>query len=155
MTRGLPARRTVERPDVIVLDGALPATPARATGALARLALQLTPAALQAVEHLLARRQQTELAASPRDARVYTDVVRVSEIEYEPRMPFRSKVTVRTATAWSISEPSPAPSPPPLTVGARLWRAGAFGVGGAAAIAALGLLANRRIPETRLRLRRG
>lgn len=149
----LPPRR--DRPEVLVLDGeraaARPAAPKSA--ALARLALQLTPDVLRLVERSVAARGQQPAAAPPPVAtaveeRVYAQGVRFSEVEYDSRLPWARKVTVRSATAWTTSAPAqPAAVVADDARGWRLRRAGLLGIGGAAAVAALGLLVKGGLPS--------
>jgi hypothetical protein len=147
MSRNLPVPLPPERPEVVVLDppGAVATPGPRPLGALARLALHLTPDVIQALERSLAQRRpeapRAAAVAQP-DLRVVTDAIQYSEIEYDTRVPLMRKVTVRTATSWTTSAPALVPRADDLG-GSRLRRAGAVGIGGAVALAALGLLANR------------
>jgi hypothetical protein len=161
MSRQLPAKRPTARPEVVVLDVDVDAQRggARGAGALARTALELTPDVLRLVERSVAARQRPVAAphAQPVDNRVYTEGLRFTEERHESRLPWARNVTVRTATSWRTSAPAVvAPETEPDTV-ARLRRAGLLGVGGAAALAACGLLLNRGLSAAvgGRRLRRG
>ena len=142
MSRHLPAKQLVARPEVVVLDGKRAGTPGRAAGTLARTALQLTPDVLRLVERSVATRQRPLAAPPPAalDNRVYTAGVRFTEERHASRLPWARSVTVRTATAWQTSAPPAAAPPSQPDVSARLRRAGLLSVGGAAALAACGLL---------------
>jgi hypothetical protein len=97
------------------------------------------------VERSVAARQRpvSAPAGPPADNRVYTEGLRFTEERHESRLPWARSVTVRTATSWRTSAPAlVAPEAAP-DAGARLRRAGLLGVGGAAALAACGLLLNR------------
>jgi hypothetical protein len=74
--------------------------------------------------------------------RIVTDAIQYSEIEYNSRVPFVRKVTVRTATSWTTSAPALLPEAEEAS-GTLLRRAGMLGVGGAVAVAALRLFASR------------
>lgn len=153
MSRNLPVPVPPERPEVVVLDPprAVTTLGPRPLGTLARLAVHLTPDIIQAVERAVAqRRPTTPPAQQPVDLRVYTDAIQYSEIEYDTRVPFVRKVTVRTATSWTSSAPAMAPAEERGNAGVR-W-VGVLGAGGAVALAALGMLANRRgLPHPRPR----
>jgi hypothetical protein len=161
MSRQLPAKRPTARPAVVVLDGDVDArrSGARGAGALARTALELTPDVLRLVERSVAARQRpaADPPARPVDTRVYTEGLRFTEERHESRLPWARNVTVRTATSWRTSAPAAAAPLDEPDMGARLRRAGLLGVGGAAALAACGLLLNRGLSAVAggRRLRRG
>jgi hypothetical protein len=113
---------------------------------LARLALSLAPDLLHAVERSLAQRERdaVAMAPAPRDPRIISSGIQFSEVEYDMRVPFLRKVTVRKASAWSSEMPAPiVVEAPPAQRGTRLRRAGIVSLGGAVALTALGVLANR------------
>ena len=144
MSRQLPATanstQPAQRSDVVVLETERGAR-GRAAGSIARTALQLTPDVLRLIE----RSRSAAVATAPPpavDQRVYTEGVRFTEERHESRLPWARNVTVRTATAWQTSAPSSSTSAsvPDSELSARLRRAGLMSVGGAAALAACGLL---------------
>lgn len=146
----------VERPEVIVLDAR--AGGSRGTSAFGRLLLSLTPDLIRAVEHSLAQRNESRSSAPAirQDARAYRGGVQLSEVEYDTSLPFLRKVTVRKASAWTTDLPFVEPvSETPSRRGGKLRRAGLLSVGGAFALAALGLLANRAGSIPGLGSRRG
>lgn len=125
---------------------------------LGRLLVSLTPDLVRAAERLLAQRSETRSAAPlvRQDARAYRGGVQLSEVEYDTRLPFLRKVTVRKASAWSSDTPFVQPLlDTPGRRGGKLRRAGILSVGGAFALAALGLLANRAGSLPGLGSRRG
>lgn len=133
-----------ERPEVIVLDSR--AAGSRGTPPLGRLLVSLTPDLIRAVERSLAQRTESRSVAPlvRQDARAYRGGVELSEVEYDMRLPFLRKVTVRKASAWTSDMPFVQPIlETPNRRGGKLRRAGMLSVGGAFALAALGLLANR------------
>ena len=146
----------VERPEVIVLDSR--SAGSRGTSAFGRLLLSLTPDLIRAVERSLAQRNESR-AATPvvrQDTRAYRGGVQLSEVEYDTRLPFLRKVTVRKASAWTSDLPFVDPVvEAPSRRGGKLRRAGLLSVGGAFALAALGLLANRAGSIPGLGSRRG
>src|SRR4029453_8305469 len=90
----------------------------RPLGALARLAVHLTPDIIQALERAVTQRRAMPPAppvAAPLresvDLRVYTDAIQFSEIQYDTRVPLLRKVTVRTATSWITNAPAVLPPP--------------------------------------------
>ena len=134
----------VERPEVIVLDAR--SAGSRGTSALGRLLVSLTPDLIRAVERSLAQRNESRpvTPAIRQNARAYRGGVHLSEVEYDMRLPFLRKVTVRTASAWTSDLPFVEPASETANRrGGKLRRAGLLSVGGAFALAALGLLANR------------
>jgi hypothetical protein len=148
----------VERPEVIVLDTRSDAS--RGSSALGRLLVSLTPDIIRAVERSLSQAQRSDMrsAAPPirPDARAYRGGIQISEVEYDTRLPFLRKVTVRKASAWSSDTPFVQPLlDTPGRRGGKLRRAGILSVGGAFALAALGLLANRAGSLPGLGSRRG
>ncbi len=129
---------------MIVLDRR--AAGSRGTAPLGRLLVSLTPDLIRAVERSLAQRTESRPAAPVvrQDARAYRSGVQLSEVEYDTRLPFLRKVTVRKASAWTSDLPFVQPaSETPDRRGGKLRRAGMLSVGGAFALAALGLLASR------------
>ena len=146
----------VERPEVIVLDSRRPST--SGSSAFGRLLLSLTPDLIRVVERSIAQRdekRQVTTQVQP-DTRAYRGGVQMSEVEYDTALPFLRKVTVRKASAWTSDLPfiQPQPEPEPRRSG-RLRRAGLLSVGGAFAVAALGLLVNRAGSIPGLGWRRG
>ena len=140
--------RRVERPEVIVIDPGRLAE-RRQPHPLARLALALVPDLLRAAERSLAQRQPPPALVrleqkEPREPRARASGFQLSEVEYDMRVPFVRRVTVRRASAWSAELPqllsSDAAPEPHGKSGLR--RAGVVGAG-ALALAALGLLAGR------------
>jgi hypothetical protein len=121
----------------------------RSVAPLAKLALDLAPDLLRAFER--SRAQRTDSMAIPAtrlsaNQRGLTSGVQLSEVELDMRVPFVRRVTVRRATAWTTDLPI-APAVTPVTSpqrGGRFRRVGVVGLGGAVALAALGLVANRR-----------
>lgn len=147
----------VARPEVLVIDSRSNA--ARGTSAFGKLLLSLTPDLIRVVERSLAQREQQRAATpliQPDAARAYRGGIQLSEVEYDTRLPFLRKVTVRKASAWTSDQPFVAPvaEPAPRRHGS-LRRAGLLSVGGAFALAALGLLANRAGSIPGLGSRRG
>jgi hypothetical protein len=153
MSRGLPVPVRPERSEVIVVN---PPRPARIEGrgnTLARLALSLTPDVLEALERAMSQRRRAPdpVRAMPHtspDTRSRTSAVQHTDLEIQTWDPFPRRVRMRTTTQWTTSVPTletflaDAPDDEPSS---RLRRAGigALGVGGALAIATLGVLANR------------
>jgi hypothetical protein len=134
----------VERPEVIVLDSRSGSS--GGSSAFGRLLLSLTPDLIRVVEHSLSQRNASRSAAPAvrQDLRAYRGGVQLSEVEYDTTLPFLRKVTVRKASAWTSDlpffEPVAATS---SRRGGKLRWAGVLSVGGAFALAAVGLLANR------------
>ena len=146
----------VERPEVIVLDTRSGGS--RGSSTLGRLLVSLTPDIVRAVERSLIQRSDMRSAAPlvRPDARAYRGGIQISEVEYDTRLPFLRKVTVRKASAWTSDLPFVEPAPEVSTRrGGKLRRAGILSVGGAFALAALGLLANRAGSLPGLGSRRG
>jgi len=130
----------------------------RGSSTLGRLLVSLTPDLVRAVERSLAQRSETRSAAPlvRPDARAYRGGIQLSEVEYDTRLPFLRKVTVRKASAWMSDTPFVQPVvDAPGRRGGKLRRAGMLSVGGAFALAALGLLANRAGSVPGLGSRRG
>jgi hypothetical protein len=116
-----------------------PSRSSQTVNPLLRLALNLAPDIIRAVER--SRQQQDAIAPTPIvDRRRYTSGVRLSEVEVDTRVPFVRKVTVRRATAWSADLPEVAQPAPPQR---RMRWAGLLGIGSAFILATLGLVANR------------
>jgi hypothetical protein len=139
-----------ERPEVIVLESRSNA--ARGSSAFGKLLLSLTPDLIRVVEQSLAQRSEREKRSASQitplvqqDMRTYRGGIQLSEVEYDTSLPFLRKVTVRKASAWTSDSPFVAPvaEPAPRGRGGSLRWAGLASVGGAVALAALGLLANR------------
>ena len=146
----------VERPEVIVLDSR--AGGSRGSSAFGRLLLSLTPDLIRAVERSLSQRNESRSAAPAvrQDTRAYRGGVQLSEIEYDTRLPFLRKVTVRKASAWTSDLPFIEQAPvTPGRRGGKLRMAGILSVGGAFALAAVGLIANRAGSVPGLGSRRG
>lgn len=149
MSRGLPAPLRNEPPDVVVVRPPTPVEPRRQGNALARLALSLTPDLIEALDRALAQRrlladQRAVSTLRAREPHAHTRAVQYSEVEINTWAPFPRRVRMATTTRWETSEPvayeivteeHPRPS--------RLRRAGVVGIGGAVALATLGVLANR------------
>lgn len=160
MSRQLPAliRRDAlrpfegnSRPEIIVVEqGRMAGRPS--PHPLARLAVGLAPDILRAVERAVAQRAaagtgSTAPTVSPdpwTDPRSRASGFQLSETEYDMRMPFVRKITVRKATAWAADLPAfvPAATAGEQPRGGVLLRAGVLGLG-ACVVAALGLLASR------------
>lgn len=118
----------------------------RGSNSFARLLVSLTPDLIRVVERSLAERNQARpMTPTVRpDTRAYRGGVELSEIEYDMRLPFLRKVTVRKASAWTSDLPFIEPlSETSTSRGGKLRTAGLLSVGGAFALAALGLIANR------------
>ena len=145
----------VERPEVIVLDSR--STDSRGSSAFGRLLLSLTPDLIRAVERSLSQRNSSRSVAPAvrRDARAYRGGVQLSEIEYDTSLPFLRKVTVRKASAWTSDLPFTEQAPVAPGRRGTLRRAGLLSVGGAFALAAVGLIANRAGSIPGLGSRRG
>lgn len=152
MSRGLPVPLRPVRPEVVVVDD--PAAPHdRRARALARMAVNLTPDVLEALDRALTQRrlhgerQQPQLHATvARDERTHTRAVQYSEVEIQTWDPFPRRVTMRTTTEWATSAPTAEPIAPGLEDSSSLLRRTGLrvlGVGGALALATLGVLANR------------
>ena len=144
MSRQLPVPLRPERSEVIVLDSRVGKS--RGTSAFGRLLVSLTPDLIRAVERSLTQRNApaSVAPATRQDARAYHGGVQLSEVEYDTRLPFLRKVIVRKASAWTSDTPFVLPVPDTSSRrGGKLRRAGILSVGGAFALAALGLLANR------------
>ena len=151
MSRQLPvpirparAETRAGKPEVIVLDSRPDAS--RGTSALGKLLLSLTPDLIRVVDRALSQRNEARPAMPVvrQDARAYRSGVHLSEVEYDTSLPFLRKVTVRKASAWASDMPFIEPAvETPGRRGGTLRRAGILSVGGAFALAALGLLANR------------
>jgi hypothetical protein len=139
----------VERPEVVVLESRSNA--ARGSSAFGKLLLSLTPDLIRVVEQSLAQRSEREKRAASQitplvqpDMRAYRGGIQLSEVEYDTSLPFLRKVTVRKASAWTSDFPFVAPVAEPASRRSSGLRwAGLVSVGGAVALAALGLLANR------------
>lgn len=145
-----------DRPDVVVLES----RPDRsgAPSAVGRALVSLTPDLIRVVERSLANRKDARHVApvTPQDARAYRSGIQLSEVEYDTRLPFLRKVTVRKANAWTSDLPFDLPPVEPASRrGGRFWTAGILSVGGAFALAALGLIANRAGSIPGLGSRRG
>lgn len=143
---------------MIVLDARQSGS--RETKAFARLLVSLTPDLIRVVERSLAQRQRNVARPSapiPRtDTRAYRGGVQLSEIEYDTRLPFLRKVTVRKASVWTNDLPFvDLTEPPTANRDGKLRTAGLLSVGGALALAAAGVLANRLGAISRLGSRRG
>lgn len=134
-----------DRPEVIVLD-----TPRRSHEGLnpfLRLAMGLAPDILRLIERSTMRKPEI----APRqadilllDRRKYTSGFQLSEIEVDTRVPFVRKVTVRKSSAWTSDLPAIETLPvtePRRGRLARVGRVGLVSVGGAIAVATVGLLA--------------
>ena len=124
-----------ERPEVVVLTPG--GAPAGRSNALLRLALQMAPDVLRALD----RRATQPRAIAPAATRPRNLVqgLSMSEVEVNVSIPLVRRVVVRKATAWAAEMPAIAPAP---ARGGRLRRAGMLGAGAFAA-ATIGLLANR------------
>lgn len=134
----------VERPEVIVLDSRSGGS--RASSAFGRLLLSMTPDLIRVVERSLAERNVSRPVAPVirQDARAYRGGIQLSEVEYDTSLPFLRKVTVRKANAWASDLPFTEQVPmTPARRSEKLWMAGILSVGGAFALAAVGLIANR------------
>ena len=146
----------VERPEVIVVDPR--SAGSRTSSAFGRLLLSLTPDLIRVVERSLAQRSDPRSVAPAvrEDARAYRGGVHLSEVEYDTRLPFLRKVTVRKASAWTSDLPFTEQSS--VDTGRRSGKlriAGILSVGGAFALAAVGLIANRAGSIPGLGSRRG
>lgn len=133
-----------ERPEVIVLDSRSGGS--RGTTAFGRMLVSLSPDLIRAAERSLAQRNDARPAAPAmrQDARAYRGGVQLSEVEYDTRLPFLRKVTVRKASAWTSDTPFvQSVAQAPSRRGGKLRTAGIVSVGGAFALAVLGVLANR------------
>lgn len=148
----VPLRNASERAlktNVIVLEpGATQPSASRPAAPLARLALDLAPDILRAFERARSQRAAVVNLRLPatepaREQRAFTSGVQLSEVELDMRVPFVRRVTIRKATAWTTAIPIP-PSIAPTPRSGRLRRAGVVSVGGAVALAALGLLVRGR-----------
>ncbi len=146
----------VERPEVIVVDSRSAA--ARGTSAFGRLLLSLTPDLIRVVEQSLAQRNDSRSTAPAvrQDPRAYRGGVQLSEVEYDMSLPFLRKVTVRKASAWTSDMPFiEQVLESPGRRGGKLRMAGILSIGGAFALAAVGLIANRASSIPGLGSRRG
>jgi hypothetical protein len=146
----------VERPEVIVLDSR--SAGSRGTSAFGQLLLSLTPDLIRAVERGLAQRNESRSVAPAvqKDTRAHRGGVQLSEVEYDTSVPFLRKVTVRKASAWTSDLPFFEPVVESSSRrGDKLRWAGLLSVGGAFALAALGLLVNRAGSIPGLGSRRG
>lgn len=145
-----------DRPEVIVVDSH--STGSRGTAAFGRLLVSLTPDLIRVVERSLAQRNEARPAAPVArvDTRAYRGGVQLSEVEYDTWLPFLRKVTVRKASAWTSDLPFvESMIEAPARRGGKLRTAGFLSLGGAFALAALGLLANRAGSIPGLGSRRG
>jgi hypothetical protein len=151
MSKNLPAPLQPQqpaRPPVVVLDGTERRPRASAGGSLARFLLNVTPDLLRVVERSVearnAARSQApvQLVQTAQDRRIFTSGMSVTEYDVDMRLPFVRHLTVRRASAWATDAPYVAPDAGPEPArGGRLRRAGLMSVGGALALAALGLVA--------------
>jgi hypothetical protein len=118
----------------------------RALAPLARLALDLAPDLLRVMDRSRAEKPETlavPVARNTTDRRALTSAVHLSEVDLDLRIPLVRRVTVRKATAWTTDWPvDPAPERPNRP---RRRLAGVVGLGSAVALAAVGLVASRRI----------
>lgn len=140
MSQQLPAplgAGRAERPEVVVL--APGAEPAGRSNALLRLALQMAPDVLRALERSRSRPRSGQIAPVVTTPRNLVHGLTMSEVELDVRIPLVRRVVVRKATAWAADLPVTPPAPARR---GRLRRAGMFGAGAFAA-ATIGLLANR------------
>lgn len=117
------------------------------TSTLARLAIAAAPELLRVAERLANQRAQqrrVEPAAVPTQPRV--ESIQLSEVEIDLSVPFVRRVTMRNASAWSITPLAAAVAQAVVEAeveqrSGRLRKAGLVGITGAAALAA-GLLAH-------------
>jgi hypothetical protein len=120
--------------------------------------VSITPDLIRVVERSIAQRNESR-ASTPivrQDARVYRGGVQLSEVEYDTNLPFLRKVTVRKASAWTSDLPFvDLTSQPTAQRGGKLRTAGLLSVGGALALAAVGVIANRAGSIPGLGSRRG
>lgn len=140
-------RDRVVTPEVIVVEPrSTQASTSRSVAPLAKLALDLAPDLLRAFERSRAQRADSidiPAARPASDRRGLTSGVQLSEVELDMRVPFVRRVTVRRATAWTTDLPiAPTVTPPQRT--SRFRRVGVVSLGGAVALAALGLVARGR-----------
>ena len=132
-----------DRPEVIVLDA--PRSSPDTANPLLRLALGLTPDVLRLIERSANRRspvvtRQPELLLRP-ERRRFISRVQHSEVEVDTWVPFVRKVTVRRSSAWASDLPVMEPAVAPEPRRRRVRAVGLMGVGGAIALATVGLLA--------------
>jgi hypothetical protein len=144
-----------DRPEVIVVDSR--AAGSHGASGFGRLLVSLTPDLIRVVERSLAQRNEARpVAPATRvDTRAYRGGVQLSEVEYDTRLPFLRKVTVRKASAWTSDLPFVEPASEAPARRGRLRMAGFLSLGGAFALAALGLLAKRAGSIPGLGSRRG
>jgi len=113
---------------------------------LARIAIAAAPEILRVAEQLAQQRtQQRKVEATPSAPSARTvESIQLSEVVIDFTVPFVRKITMRNASAWSVTPPAGAPL---LSVvlpdkrGTRMKRVGLVGISGAAALAA-GLIAH-------------
>lgn len=123
------------RPEVVVLTPEN--APAGRSSTLLRLALQLAPDVLRALDR--PRSRPSQITSIPSPGRNTVRGLSMSEVELDVRIPLVRRVVVRKATAWAADMPAAVATPPK---GGRLRRVGMLGAGAFAA-ATIGLLANR------------
>lgn len=111
--------------------------PAGRSNALLRLALQMAPDVLRALNR--PRSSASRVAPVVTRPRNLVQGLSMSEVELDVSIPLVRRVVVRKATAWAAELPVVTPAP---ARGGRLRRAGMLGAGAFAA-ATIGLLANR------------
>lgn len=136
MQQRLPAPLGSEqRPDVVVLSpGTRPAAPA---SPVLRLALQMAPDVLRALER--SRSQKQTLAPAMPAPRTTVHGMSMSEVELDIRLPLVRRVVVRKASTWAADLPVVTPAP---RRGGLLRRIGMLSIGAFAA-ATIGVVANR------------
>lgn len=152
MSRSLPVPLRPVRPEVVVVDEPAASHDRRAR-ALARMAVNLTPDVLEALDRALTQRRANGERRQPQppvpqgqDARTHTRAIQYSEVEVHTWDPFPRRVKMRTTTEWATSAPTVEPSDSGLDDASSTLRRtslGVLGVGGALALATLGILANR------------